>query len=421
MGEQENGTETQGTQAVSTEQPQEESLFPNPLEGLDVAQDYLSGEMEKQEKEAKPEEKEEKKETILADENVSEKEEEETVEQKEDKVKDSEVEEDEAKPDKSEKKEKKVVEVFKNPMLQNLEIEEKEVSEEEKATQKDVLSYINDNIGSDFKDIKEFQASYKGLQESLENTQKEASINQAAMDLLGRLPTQLFEAVSKFEQGEDYTSALKSNSIDFSRKFEDQDLESLVQTLAPRKLPEDFESQSELKEMLRENGDYDLLKSIYDTQKGQYDKQVEGHREKLQLQQAKLDESYAGTLKSVDADLGEMFGHKVNVQDKHSQEIARVLQGGQRAVLDMFFNEDGTYKSDAAAKVAFLNHAPDAYKELVSRVTVKAEKQAKTKAIETFVEKGGEHKAATTKVRDGKEMTMETATEYAKRLVGVLP
>ena len=108
----------------------------------------------------------------------------------------------------------------------------------------------------------------------------------------------------------------------------------------------------------------------------------------------------------------------VSLRKNHKQEISSVLQKGYQGILAEFFNEDGTFKEDAASKVAFLKYGADAYKELLNRKTKKAKAEAKTEAVEEIVSRGAEKKTTTTKVRKEDEFTEEKAKEIAKYLTG---
>jgi hypothetical protein len=401
------------------EQQQEFTIGNNPLDGLPAATEFLDKKMaEKKAEEPKKEEKQEPK-TILKDEKKSEKADE--VEQKqEQEVENKDEQKTENKPKKEETKEiEKQESEFENPLLSKLG-KNKEESGLTEETEKSVLSIINKEVGKEFKSIDEFKDYNAKLKDEISNLQKDVNINKAALELIQKLPTPLFNAIEKFEKGEDYLSELsQSNSIDYSKSFDKQNLETLVKTLAPRKLPDEYESASELREILSESGDLDLIERIYNNQKSEYDKKVDGYTTQKKEFQGKFNKAYDNAINLCEEKLVGMFGHEVELQDTHKKDIGKVLDGGYNSILGMFFNEDGTYKDDAASKVAFLKYAPDAYKELVKKVTTKAKVEATTEATEDFVAKAADKSPSKTKVRSNTETSQEEAERIAREMLGI--
>lgn len=191
------------------------------------------------------------------------------------------------------------------------------------------------------------------------------------------MPEPLYNAMEAWSMGNDFQEAYNSSTvskIDFKKDFNSQDLHTVVDHYFP--------SQFE-KDDLEDVSDPTVKRAI-DLAERQYkiDKDNNRHmRAKQEQQERERVESFKKSVNSSVENLKKTFPA---FSDSHFKQIEKVLKSGD--IDSLFFNNDSTYKADAAEKIAFMLYGKD---ELL-RVRNSTAKKSKSETLEEVVSRGAD-------------------------------
>jgi hypothetical protein len=330
---------------------------------------------------------------------------------KEGEIKLPEVKEEVKKPEEIKKEEVKKPEPVKdydNPFISST--KDKETPDVDIKDFEAASKYILENTGIEVKDIKDITKVVSKLNEVNQNTDNlnlQITELQDYKKVFEALPNEIFSVVQKWLNNEDYKEELVNqarSSIDFSLPFDKQDVKKVVDYYNPGKFSnedyQDLESNTALQSVinmakLAYKKDHDVNVSL----KSDYQKKVDDNKK---LFGESVNKSIVTLNKSVPY-----------LRDGHKDKISKILQGGYKGIMGMFFDDKGLLKEDAGKLVALALYGEEA----IRIHSENASRKTETKINEEFVtrsETKDEKKSAKT---GGAKQTDEEVVENFKKEV----
>jgi hypothetical protein len=180
-----------------------------------------------------------------------------------------------------------------------------------------------------------------------------------------------------WSMGDDYTEAFNTGNaskIDFDKDFDKQDQYTVVNHYFPGEFDKDD---------MEDTGDPTVKKAI-DLAKRQYEIDKDNLRVQRASQEKRNQENIQKFKDSLDSSVQNLRQAFPGFSDSHFKRVEKVLKGGD--INSLFFNNDSTYQSDAAEKLAFLMFG----KEELLRIKNVSAKQSKSETLENVVSRGAD-------------------------------
>jgi hypothetical protein len=245
-------------------------------------------------------------------------------------------------------------------------------------TEDDAKAHIKDKLGFDVSKPEGYAKLVEAYNKQRINAQKASELEKWAEDIkndFASLPEPIINAIAALNEGKDWKQAINSSvelKIDFRKGFEDQDKWSLIETYASDIIDskEDFEddpNSAQVRSALR------VAEKMFKTDKREHELQSAERKRIEDASRAKIASSISGSLDVVKTDFPGM-------KDKDVKRIEKVLSGG--GIMDLFVNKDGSFKPDAAKKLAYIEFAPTEIERLTKQVA-ELKKQVKTTSDKT--------------------------------------
>ena len=224
--------------------------------------------------------------------------------------------------------------------------------------------YIKDKLGIDVTTPAGYAKLVEAFNKQRTNAQKATELEKYKEDIetaFAEMPPEIVKAIEAYNNGSDWKQAIMSApglKLDFNKDLESQDRWALIEAYAPDELTqEEFEDDPNSKEVLR------LLRvaeKAFRLDKQQNDRQV-AEAKRVQTEREKsFKNSALSSLEQVKADFP-------GIDDKELKKLEKVLTGG--GLGSEFFNKDGTYRVDAAKKLALIQYAPTEIERLSKKLT----------------------------------------------------
>lgn len=257
--------------------------------------------------------------------------------------------------------------------------------------------------------LKQIFDDYKALKQEREAVKEHEEKVKIFESVFQTMPPDLFELVELAYQGKDYkarlTEIVKNAAIDPHKPIEQQDLGQLLDFFFPGKY-DDIRSWEDVK------GDA-LFEPVTELLKIKLDglKKSSGSPEKLLEMNQQMQEKVAT---SATTSLIELQKSNPGFKDSDLAPIKEVMKSGVAGVFSMIFNEDGTFKPDAAiklAKIHYFDQTVEAYRGMY---------RESQKQLEELVSRGGDQRPATSRSTSGVN-TPYDADEIRKTAEELIP
>jgi|SRR3972149_1085924 len=266
---------------------------------------------------------------------------------------------------------------FDNPLLADLNIEEeKEIIPIELKSVEDVYSLIKSEAGLDIKEptqLKEFATKYKTLEADNISLKESKATLDSTLDELSQLPDDVYGILKVALDKGDYLAEMKKlvsdNTLPFDHTlpFEKQDTRKMLEYFYPNEFEEDDfdDMDSKLIKLSSKKAkeEYDnLVKKVSTPKKTNY-------RESTQKE---IEEFNTKFTTSIDNSVKSLSEKSKYFKEEQIGEVKKIMQGGQKVIFDIFFEQDGTWKPDAVKNLLFNKYGENALttlKDFVSKRT----------------------------------------------------
>jgi len=217
---------------------------------------------------------------------------------------------------------------------------------------------------SSLKDAASMFSKVKQVDEMSEKLTKAELYGGELQNFFAGLPTDLKASIQAYGEGKDYREILRKTiggTIDYSQPVGSYSQEQLIKAFNPELTDDDFEDMSD-----RER------KALYDSASLKYNNEhnnlkVEGNKI---FEDSKVKaEKFVDSVKKATANLASTSS---NIK---KEEVARLETKMKTNIADIFYNEEGLYKEDAAERLYFAMNG----KEIVNALILEIEKESKRK------------------------------------------
>lgn len=244
-----------------------------------------------------------------------------------------------------------------------------------------VLETVKSKFGQEIKDIKELPKFFESAEKWRADSQKveefSGKIDQYE-NLLSGLPQEIINSMELFYNAQDYMQAFKDRpKFNFDIAAEKQDTKELVKHYFPNKFTdEDFDQEEKSQALdIATQASIDKFNLEKQTKDQQRAKAAESATKQVELFKSSVNGS-VGNLKQTFPD----------IDTNELKTIQKTLEGGQNAVVQMFFNNDGTVKANAAEALMMALHG----KSVIDEMMTVASHVAETKVNEDLLSRGNE-------------------------------
>ena len=274
-----------------------------------------------------------------------------------------------------------------------------------------VSKYIKDTYG--FEDASKMQTQIDTWKENeTKVTDLEKTVQSNNMIFEG-MPTEMYNAVKSYFQGDkDWRKHMtEAPALDFKQSIENQGSKDLIEAFYPGQFTaEDWEEFNDAE------GDANVKKSINFAISGAKEKfvnkqnEINNYQQNLVNQEAAGKESYSNSIATA------MSSLKTAMPDLNDDYLAGITSklSDKQNVISMFFNEDGTLKDDAGAKLVMAQDG----KNLLDQYQKHAERAAKNKATQGLLNRTSETPpksgGSSTETSGGKNTFIDSLREFEK-------
>lgn len=205
--------------------------------------------------------------------------------------------------------------------------------------------------------------------------------NEELLEGLQSLPDNIKAAINAFAEGQDYHEAFGNvNRFNFNKEFKDQDKDDVVSHYFPDKYKVLMKKLED--EDLTEDEVEERINDLADAAEALYKKDKKGIEEKRADLIRKEQDRVKKMKESVNSSVKHLQKIYPNFRQAELQRIRQILVEGNPD--SIFFNKDGSYKEDAAVRLANALH----YSKLVKEVKNKAKNEGVSEANLEIVNKG---------------------------------
>lgn len=309
-------------------------------------------------------------------------------------------------------------------MTGDINLEEKPAEGSESETQQPSFEF-----GDDFKkhlatispdlNVDNFAAELPKLIQASKDYETVNSQVQNFRTVFENMPPDLYEAVEAWGNGQDYRSVIaQGNKIDFGKSFEDHGNQEMVNNFFEGKI-----SQEEWEEFSDKDGDddvkakvanyIDMAKDKYDIAKGKF----EHEKNIYEANSVKFTEQRQAAFDASRGDFPKRFEGKLPIQESYVQEVDKAVQN-KDSVLAMFFNPDGTHKSDAHARMAMAMGGEELVLSQANALKNKLVSEARAEVIRTTPDSHQIKKTADTGSMSDMQLAEQRAKQKAEDILG---
>jgi len=237
-----------------------------------------------------------------------------------------------------------------------------------------VDSYVKDSFGIDGGLDKYFEVSKKWRKDSQDLS--DASTKATGYEeLFGALPEELRVGISAYANGQDWREAVSTKRVDFTKDVKDVPQKELIEYYYPGEFSqEDFE-------------DIDDNRSLKVAIKGA-EKQFYSDKQTFDMKRAQIYQQQESRQKNLLGSIGGSVEYlKESLPDVNSSTLSKVEQRLKSGDINsLIYNQDGTYKKEAALALVMMEHGYDAIRQLEKIY----ENRAQTKVTEDILSRGSD-------------------------------
>jgi hypothetical protein len=242
---------------------------------------------------------------------------------------------------------------------------------------------------------------YKTQKPELEKVKQE---HEYVLELLGKAPKELHQALVDFSEGKDWTQAVKNiRPFDITKQAEQQDAKNLVEYYLPGKF-----SQEEWEEYTSPDGDPTVKKAIdlsIDIAKRELQKEQDQIQSKANeaVQQAQQRmQAFEQSVETATQNLSKKFE---GIDKRYVEKVTEELKS--QTFMSLFYNPDGTLKPEAGERVIMAQHGYDLMRQFQHAAAVKARNEERTEILS----RGAERPTARQQQNSSKELRPEEAKQ----------
>jgi len=245
-----------------------------------------------------------------------------------------------------------------------------------------VNSLIKEKTG--FDDLQSLIDNSAETKEKLSNFEKVSVENEQLKNVFANMPTELYQAVDSFLKGNDWKTPIMSKpNLDFTKDVADQDTKSLVEQYFPGQI-----SAEEWENYNSDDPDLGIKKAI--------DMAIENAKSKFGTQKTELDnyrqnevENAQAKNKAMNDSVTKSIAHlEQSIEGLDKGYVSQVQQGlTVQGLNDLYFNQDGTFKEDAALNYVMAKQGFDLMNQYKGIAMRRAETKERTKIIERTPDK----------------------------------
>lgn len=270
----------------------------------------------------------------------------------------------------------------------------------------DIQAYVKTNYGVE--DVQKFLTEsvpkFREQAQKLGDSEKKVT---EFTNIFEKLPEPLFNAVKSHLEGNDWKEEItKAPKLDFNKKVDDIDKKTLIDTYFPGKFSkEDFDSEEENSVKTLDIA-LEAAKRSFMADKTSFDNKIQVRINNETRQQELFTKSIGTSVERLQKDLP-------HVNEMALKDVSSIMEEGPGAVMAELFNTDGSWKEEAATKIAMLKHG---FKTMETYMQI-ARNQAETEVNETFVAKAPDKLVNQTP--GGNNKTSEALTKGLSVLTGL--
>lgn len=228
----------------------------------------------------------------------------------------------------------------------------------------DAKSYVKEKLGFDVSTPAGYAKLVEAYNKQRANAQKATELEKFKEEIetaFAEMPPEIVKAIEAYNNGQDWKDAIKSSpalKLDFNKDLESQNKWALIEAYAPDELTqeeyEDDPDSREVQRLLR------VAEKAFRLDKQQNDRQVAEAKRVQETKVKTFRDSALSSLEQVKADFPGM-------DEKELKKLEKTLTGG--GLGSEFFNKDGTYRADAAKKLALIQYAPTEIERLSKKLS----------------------------------------------------
>jgi hypothetical protein len=228
----------------------------------------------------------------------------------------------------------------------------------------DAKSYVKEKLGFDVSTPAGYAKLVEAYNKQRANAQKATELEKFKEEIetaFAEMPPEIVKAIEAYNNGQDWKDAIKSSpalKLDFNKDLDSQNKWALIEAYAPDELTqEEFEddpNSREVQRLLR------VAEKAFQLDKQQNDRQVAEAKRVQETKVKTFRDSALSSLEQVKADFPGM-------DEKELKKLEKTLTGG--GLGSEFFNKDGTYRADAAKKLALIQYAPTEIERLSKKLS----------------------------------------------------
>lgn len=228
----------------------------------------------------------------------------------------------------------------------------------------DAKSYVKEKLGFDVSTPAGYAKLVEAYNKQRANAQKATELEKFKEEIetaFAEMPPEIVKAIEAYNNGQDWKDAIKSSpalKLDFNKDLDSQNKWALIEAYAPDELTqEEFEddpNSREVQRLLR------VAEKSFQLDKQQNDRQVAEAKRVQETKVKTFRDSALSSLEQVKADFPGM-------DEKELKKLEKTLTGG--GLGSEFFNKDGTYRADAAKKLALIQYAPTEIERLSKKLS----------------------------------------------------
>lgn len=243
----------------------------------------------------------------------------------------------------------------------------------------DAIAYIHNKYNIEAKGSEGLEKFFDSVNKWRSDSQKSTSLQRKLDDVsqsFENMPETLYNAFKAWTNGNDWTKevANANSRIDFKKAFDDQDKYSIVN----KYFPGEFEREDIT------DGDDPTVKKAVSLARRQYEIDRTTHATKKADIEKAAKQKHESLLNSVSSSVSTLKDEFPGFSDSHLKKVEKFLKDGNLG--DLFYTETGSYRDDAATRLAFLLYG----KEELSRVMQSSTRKGKEDALKEVVTRGSD-------------------------------
>lgn len=284
-------------------------------------------------------------------------------------------------------KKKEFEEDIENPFITK---EKEEVEKIEKVDLKDfegAAEFLSKGIGVEIKNLNDLNKvvdEFSTVKKQLTDANSEKSDLLVYKDIFEKMPDDLYAISQAWLNDEDYhvlLNKLASESLDFTKSFEEHNLNELIESYSNEKFSEeDYQAISD-----KDHESHKHMQSVVNLTKKAYDKDKDAFRSARKTYENGISEQRKSLKVSINSAVDHFTKSVPDLKEKHKSEIIKVLEAGHNGIYNMFFDKNDAFKPEAGEFIALALYGKAAIEYQSKIAAKKAATKAESKANEEIV------------------------------------